>query len=55
MLTGGGVVPGAAASEWVGNERGCGIMNNMCEFGQDDPYGTNYAPALWGSRLSEVP
>ena len=50
MLTGGGAVHGATAWEWFGNERGCGILNSMCQFGQDASDGINYTPASWGSR-----
>lgn len=49
MLTGGGVVLGAAASEWIGNERGCGILNSMCQFGEQTYNGIIYSPAIWGS------
>ena len=56
MLTGGILIDitNSAWIEWVGNERGCGIMNNMCEVGQDDPYGPNYAPAVWGSLALNI-
>lgn len=49
MLTGGGVVLGAPASEWVGNERGCGILNSVCQFGEQTYNGIIYSPAIWGS------
>ena len=49
MLTGGASVSGAAASEWVGNERGCGILNSMCQFGEQTYNGIIYSPAIWGS------
>lgn len=48
MLTGGGVVLGAPASEWVGNERGCGILNSVCQFGEQTYNSINYSPAIWG-------
>ena len=40
---------GAPALEWFGNERGCGILNSMCEFGQDTYNGVIYTPDVWGS------
>lgn len=26
---------GVGVNQWVGNARGCGIMNNMCQFGDN--------------------
>lgn len=51
MLTGGGgVAHGATAWEWFGNERGCGILNSMCQFGQIHYNDIIYSPAICGSR-----
>ena len=51
MLTGGTTtnMSSSASIEWVGNERGCGILNSMCQFGEQTYYGIIYSPALWGS------
>lgn len=49
MLTGGGVAYGDTAWEWVGNDRGCGILNSMCQFGQDAYNGILYDVASCGS------
>ena len=50
MLTGGGVIPeGSSSWEWWGNYRGCGILNSMCQFGQDTYNGVIYTPDVWGS------
>ena len=54
MLTGGGVVHGAPALEWFGNERGCGILNSMCQFGQDTYNGVIYTPDVWGSLALNI-
>ena len=35
--------------EWVGTDGGCGILNSMCQFGEQTYNGIIYSPALWGS------
>ena len=50
MLTGGTIIDSPRSPEWIGNQNGCGIMNNMCQFG--DMYGSEafYYVEYWGSR-----
>ena len=54
MLTGGTIFgTDNRTAEWVGNARGCGIMNHMVQFGDSTSSGFKYYVVNWGSRLSK--
>lgn len=51
MLTGGTIFgTDNRTAEWVGNARGCGIMNHMVQFGDSTSSGFKYYAINWGSR-----
>ena len=40
--------------QWVGNDRGCGILNSMCQFGEQTYNGIIYSIAIWGSLALNI-
>lgn len=54
MLTGGTVPDSTNAREWIGNDRGCGILNSMCQFGEQTYNGIIYSIAIWGSLALNI-